>query len=390
MQENGGIMSKVEDEALKNVSFGERNETRAAAEKLIRHTTKPLVSTKNMEVFSTYAKDDANYREHRIAGDIAYTQKREAQFQQNYDVVAHAVEYMVSNWLDSNEIFDSDTDVKNPKAGRTSIYDDYTHGVDVSKTWILSDEDAKKCRTRKFTIAIDVTTSKNNKIIYDDQDGGASKLAQFPNNLPYGFTSIKYYAERDPSDKRVLMSIKKTCVPRFVIGLDRDIVSNMLRNNEVVGNLDENTPSIMLTRFKVLSEMRNQATLFLEKLPNEKDYDIQRSYLETILKHTEKPIINCAESMIPYPIKSGGMWAPTYEIKSEALPSSEIEKFKKTSPRGMDAVTAIEQLIEDENLSCYDATYAAIQNGARRFRKNNPEVCYPKEQSWGLRSKKQK
>lgn len=371
-------MNNVEREVLKNISSEELEKSKAGAEKIIKSATEPLITTGNMVIFSKKYPDDRRYNEHSVRNDIRYTQAKEAGFK-NYDIIAHAVEYMVGNWLDSNGIFNNDTDSKNPRAARSSNYDDYAHGVDITKTWALSDEDANECKAKELTIAIDVTTSSKDDIIY--KKGGFSKLSQMPNGLPYGFTSIKYYAEQDPSTNEISISNEKSCVPRFTVGIDRDIVSNMLRNNEVTGNLDQNTPKMVLTRFKILSEIYSQAALFIEKLPDEDEFNPHRSYLETILSHIEKPMIQCAESMIPYPIESGGFWAPTYKTEIEVLSSTEIEKIKRAYPKGTkgaSAVAVIEQIIEDKDSSFYDATYTAIQNGVERFYDDNPEACPPK------------
>ena len=370
-------MSGVEDSAIRNVTKWEKNKSIIKAEQFIKEATSPLITVENMKIFSDTFPDDAEYNEASVNNDIRYTNRKEGKIKE-YDLVARSVEYMVGTWLDSDKIFDNGANSKSPKAAKSSDYDDYSHGVDVAKTWVLSGEDADKCKTNKLTIAIDVTTSKKDSTIYNGPNGGFGKLSQFSNGLPYGFTSIKYYAEQEPSSNKILLSDQKTCVPRFVVGIDKNIVSYMLRNNEVTDNIDQNTPRMILIRFKVLSEIRNQATLFLEKLPEGEEFNAPRSFIETILKRTEKCIIECAESMTPYPIESSGNWKPTFKAKNEVFLSSEAEKLEKDPPlKGHDAVFAIEELIKDKNLACYDATFTAILNGVERFRQDNPGVCNP-------------
>ena len=170
-------------------------------------------------------------------------------------------------------------------------------------------------------------------------------------------------------------------MPRFVIGTDRQIVENMLRTNEVTGNLNQDTPRTTLTRFKVLSEIRSQAKLYIDMLPREEKFQPLRACLETILKNTQKPIYECAESMIPYPIEcaiKNTFFKPAYEVKCEALSQSEIEILKKTSPRGEAAVAAIDKLIKNEDSSCYDSSYSAIQKGVKDFRGDHPSSIQPK------------
>lgn len=368
------MRNPTESLAVNTVRTGELKQRDASARKIIERAARPLLSDENLEVFTKrFGEKDPEYSRSRVLADIRYTQKKRERIKssdQRDQILPHAVEYLVKGWLDSGQFFDTGLSPdEDPPATRTHDYDDYANGADVVKTVNLPEKASG--RQKSLTMSFDVTISSRESVIGD-------KLRQYENGLPYGFTRVKYYAEKRPDGKGITISPYKKLVPRFAVGESATNIEATLKDKlsqNMEGYLKNDTPDSVLTRFKLLSEIYSQAILFLKKVPDDDDkYNKQAAWmLESIVTMTEKRLAECVEKMIPRMISAGNeMWAPRYaDPEVEALPKSDIDKLKGVNRAG-EAAVIIRNSLRDKDSLIYDEVYDKIMSEVENIDKKNP------------------
>lgn len=364
------MRSSTENSALNMVRASELQRRNEAVRKIIEQAAKPLLSDADLDFFAKkFGESEPDYSNGQVLADLRYIQKRRECF--NGDtVLPHAVEYLVKGWLDSGQFFDTGLPPdEDPLATRAHDYDDCRNGVDIVKTINLPGKDPEHHRV--LTMAFDVTIS-NSKVIIGE------KLRQYNNGLPYGFTRVKYYAERRQNSKTIIVSPHKKLVPRFVIGESDTSIEVTLKDKssqDIEGYLKEDTPDSVLTRFKLLSEIYSQAILFRDKVPDDnEEYNKQATrMLRRIIVMTEKRLEECVEKMTPKMISDRNrMWAPEYAAPEvEALPKCDINKLKGVDGTGKAAVI-IRDSLRDKDSSIYDEVYDKILSEVERINAENP------------------
>lgn len=368
------MRNPTENLAINTVRTGELKQRDASARKIIERAARPLLSDENLEIFiERFGDRDRSYSRSRVLADIRYTQQKRERIRnsgQRNPILPHAVEYLVKGWLDSGQFFDTGlSPYGDPPAVRTHDYDDYANGADVVKTVNLPEDGLG--HQRSLTMAFDVTISSNESVIGD-------KLRQYDNGLPYGFTRVKYYAEKQRNSKKIAISPYKKLVPRFVIGESATNIEATLKDKlsqNMEGYLKNDTPDSVLTRFKLLSEIYSQAILFLEKVPEDNDRHNKQAagMLRSIVAMTEKRLVKCVEKMTPRMISAGnGVWAPTYaDPEVLALPKSDIDKLKSVDRTG-EAAVIIRNSLRNKDSLIYDEVYDKIMSEVENIDAKNP------------------
>lgn len=253
---------------------------------LIEEAQVAPINEKNIDFFTKTFPENKKYSKEAIENDMAAVRaKRNAivgsNYNQNVEESAQCFECMLVDWLDAD--FLAGKEIKAQKTMVANEFDDDFNGVDVYK------------RIGGVAIGFDATIASDEKIIN-------GKLRPFRNGKPYGCTEIKYYAEKQ--NRNLMLSDEQNLVPRFVVGISKKNVDKLVDNydgvkgEKILGSKQE----AVLTRFKILSEVREQAQLYLDKLPDmeEKREMIKevRDKFEKILAMTEEPMEKCARKLV--------------------------------------------------------------------------------------------
>lgn len=375
----------VEDIAISSVRVDELKERDARAREIIEEAATPLLEDDDLRVFvEYYGKENPKYSKKQVEKDLKFVNWRRAELTLDNSrdlTLPHAVEFLMKKWLDNGQFFgDEGPKEDEPLATRTHDYDDFAHGIDVVKTLNLPETEAEMVGQRTLTMAFDVTMSSRGNVV-------RNKLRQFRNGLPYGFTKVKYYAAKMPENPTKFIAPGKGLVPRFVVGVDVERIEGALSRG-AEEDTEEESVDMILTKFKLLSEVYTQANLFLNKLPGGDDVVSRKaeSYLRAICVMTERQLAKYTEMMTPKIVDQGSeIWKPTYsEPEISALSRSELDGLKETKSVG-EAARMISDLMRDPDSSVYDKTYATIMGQVEKIDSDIPDKMpiLERTERWG-------
>ncbi len=362
------MASVVENMAVSSVTRYEREKGRTQAEEVIlRQQVPPLRENGMRRIGSVLKSVDPRYSDKSVSSDIFRMQrKRDEIARVGVDkVLPGAVELLSRAWLDSGEMLFSDCPAAEaPLATHCSEFDDYMNGADIAKTLVLSPETAKEYGVPKeSTFAFDITIARNPETIH-------RKFEAHANGLPYGFTTLKYFAEKR-LDEEFRGKSGKDSIPRFVLGIDADCARKTLdlmsKNNEgIEGYLDHKSPDSAEIQFKLLSEIHTEAEFFLSQMPDNpfsKRDQVARGMLELAADRSQESLEKCAEKILPIVTQPGADgFAPSFSTPQiPVLSSYELEEAKKqrfrSAREGLDYLT---KKFRDKEGFHYDASFDAI------------------------------
>lgn len=352
-------MKNTETLAINNAENANRERRNDIASEVVNRAAKPLLEDKDLKDYvKEFGEQDPEYNEATVTNDINSVSRKRKRIKEtlsDYDpTLPHAVEYLLRGWMDTGSFLDTDNSPeRSPAAMRAHDYDDFFNGVDVAKTFYLSDKRKEQCGIDFITMAFDVTIS-------EDKDVISHKMAKFDNGLPYGFTRIKYYAEQMPDSTEIVKSIDKKCVPRFVIGENKTTIGAILdkiKPGHEVEFFKDNSPNSILTRFKILTEVHKEAQLFLDMLSEDEQYSEIGDYLGAIDYMIWPQLEQCVKQMLPGKDALGNPTLP----EVPAISGPERKRLENTKDV-QEASKIIEQILRDKDCLKYDKTFDQIMS----------------------------
>lgn len=234
----------------------------------------------------------------------------------------------------------------------TTPYDDIYHKIDVFTTLHFQEPvETFAGNIDKLPLAFDVTIQDKREAIVDK----LTRCSNAPTPLPFGFSELTYY-----SDGRQKSSFN--LLPRYVIGVNGNEAKDIREATHVdpntgVTNINPLSARSLITRFKILTEIRAQNELYQVMLPEGADEsdDVQlrqaAAYIEAADDCLRQALRICSEQI----------------IQQECLPRNILEKIKNRPAKASPQPIIEEYLMQSAHESYIDSSHAYYRRNGGYF-----------------------
>ncbi len=254
----------------------------------------------------------------------------------------------------------------------TTDFDDLRHRIDAFTTLHFAEPvETTAGNINKLPMAFDVTLQDNREKIVDK----LTRCSNAKTPLPFGFSELTYYTD---SGKKSAFNL----LPRYVIGINGDEAKYIRETTHVdpntgVASFNALSPRTLITRFKVLTEIRAQNELFQIMLPEDIDEsdDIRwrqaSAYIEAADECLRQALRVCSNELVQRQCLPRAVLDKIAARPAAASPQPVIEEYLMQS--------AHEAFVDQKRERCRrtgerfvegesDDTFVAIVNCARQLR----------------------
>ena len=191
-----------------------------------------------------------------VEADERYVQGTESRFDQDPSYHAKGLEHFFQFGIGQGRLLSDPSENNLYETEQTWVtrFDDLRNRIDAAATVHVFKDGSPDHREHAITFGIDLTTNPDPSVIRRKILVGSNDPSV---DFPVGFSQIKYYRDRNGFRGR------RTCIPRYCIGMSSESTDDMLDGVSVSGGQIHIKPGTeAVPAFKILYEMSKQNGLF--------------------------------------------------------------------------------------------------------------------------------